>query len=468
VSRLFDYLEHNNLYNGVVLVVDRGAIVYEHSLGHANFEWDIPNTVDTRFKIGSISKQFAAMLIVQLVAEDLISLDDPVAKFLPEIGREWADRVTIHQMLCQTSGIPNYTLLEGYLEGIDMRRFTMDEFFELLIGNVLLDSLHFEPGTEFDYSNTNYFLAGLIIERITGEPYDSVLRRKILDPLDMKDTGAFDDLKLVRRRAYGYEKAPDDTYEPTKFSSTSPKSVPSGGLYSTARDMYKWHKGLQTNALLSPEMMSRYLGPHYMFSETEGYGYGNYYETYVTEALDTLAIFEHGGSSFGTSTMFYRIPAADQCIVLLMNGGLGRETFLSSIAYAIIDILHGGQPDMPKCPLLGTVGYTLIAKGIGPMREHYRYLKTHRPDAYRFTPQDLSVLGHVVIQILGDRAGAEGVFLLNVEEYPEEALPYADIGRHYLQDARYEEAGAHLRKALAISDDDEIRNLLERAESQID
>ena len=469
IDELFTYLGDNNLFNGVALVVDGGEVVCERTMGYANFEWNIPNTLETTFRIGSISKQFTAVLALKLVEEGRLSLSDPVGKYLPELGRPWADSVTIHHMLCQTSGIPNYTLLEGYLDNISKERFTRDEFLELLVADSLMNSLHFEPGSAFDYSNTNYLFTGIIIERIVGRPFEEVLQEMILDPLKMKDTGAFDDLRLVRHRAYGYEKAPDDTYEPTMHSSVSPKSVPSGGLYSTAGDLLKWHRALEENSLLDEDPMEQFLTPHHKFSETEGYAYANYWTEYAVDEARSLEVYEHGGSTFGTTCMFYRVPEADACIVLLGNGGIGREMFLSSIAYAVIDALEGKPLVFPRCDLLGTIGYTAIAKSPDDVRAHYSYLKAHRPEAYEFGPDQLSTLGQVMLMLFDDRETAELVYAMNAEEYPDEASVWVDLGTFSLSGGEPGKALEYFERARALDPGDEsIMSLLESAEEEIE
>ena len=468
MDELFSYLEVNNLFNGVALVVDGGEVVCERAIGYANFEWGVPNTLETRFKIGSISKQFTAVLALMLAEEDRLSLSDPIGKYIPELGRPWADSVTIHHMLCQTSGVPNYTLLEGYLDNIAKKRFTRDEFLELLIENPLMDSLHFQPGTSFDYSNTNYLFTGIVIERIVGRPFEDILQDLILDPLNMRDTGAFDDLRLVRHRAYGYEKAPDDTYEPTMHSSVSPKSVPSGGLYSTAGDLLKWHRALEGNALLDQDLMRLFLTPHHKFSEGEGYAYGNYWTDYEVDDGRSLEVYEHGGSSFGTTCMFYRIPEEDVCIILLANAGIGRELFLSSIAYALIDALNGKPLEFPRCDLLGTIGYTAMVKGPEEVRAHYSFLKKHRREAYKFEPGELSMVGHVMLMLFDDRESAELAFTLNAEEYPGEASVWADLGNLSLRGGEPERALEYFEKAQALDPQNEdIGGLVKSAREEL-
>jgi CubicO group peptidase (beta-lactamase class C family) len=298
-----------------------------------------------------------------------------------------------------------------------------------------------------------------------GRPFEGVLREMILDPLDMEDTGAFDDLRLVRHRAYGYEKAPDDTYEPTMHTTVSPKSVPSGGLYSTAGDLLKWHRALQENALLDGDLMDEFLKPHHKFSETEGYAYANYWTKYAVDETRTLDVYEHGGSTFGTTCMFYRVPEADMCVVLLANGGIGREMFLSSIAYTIIDMLMGKTPTFPRCDLLGTIGYTAMARSPEEVRAHYSFLKANRQGAYGFGPEQLSTVGQVMLMLFDDRETAELVFTMNAEEYPEEASAWVDLGTLSLSNGEPGKALQYLERALALEPGDEsIADLVNSAE----
>jgi CubicO group peptidase (beta-lactamase class C family) len=465
IDRLFAYLAENSLFSGVAFVSEGGEIIYKSAFGYANFEWEIPNTLDSRFQIGSISKQFTAMLVMQLVGEGKLSLSDPVSKYLPELPPQWADQVTIHHMLSHTSGVPNYTLLPDYVQTISKTRYTRTEFFDLLLSSSLLDTLHFDAGASFDYSNTNYFFMGLIIERIDEKPLESVFQEKIFDPLGMTNTGAFDDQRYILHRAYGYEKSPDDTYEPALPFAISPKSLPSGGLYSTVTDLYRWHEGIRNHTILNKSLTATYLSPHYEFSETEGYAYGNYYTEYSVDDTHTLVVFEHGGSLPGTTCMFLRIPEADQCIVLLHNGGMGRESFLSLVAHAIIDVLYGKRLEIPRFDLLGPLGYTVLKKDASAIRAHYVFLKENRSDVYEFNPQQLSMIGNLVVQFLNDSVKAEVLFQLNTEEYPNEALVHTDLGKFYLDNGDGEKALRFLQKASKLSqDDEELQTLLERAE----
>ena len=148
------------LFNGSVLVSDRGKI-YEKGFGPANREWDIPNGPDTKFRLGSITKQFTATLILQLVEQGKIKLDGHITDYLPDYRKHTGDKVTIHNLLTHTSGIPDYTERPDYASDLRLNTFALADF----VKKYASGDLEFEPGTKFSYDNGGYFILGAIIEK---------------------------------------------------------------------------------------------------------------------------------------------------------------------------------------------------------------------------------------------------------------------------------------------------------------
>ncbi|BDF94040.1 serine hydrolase domain-containing protein [Pseudoalteromonas sp. KAN5] len=148
-------------FNGNVLVAKRGEVIFEKSYGYANFEWNIKNTADTKFRIGSITKQFTAMLILQLAQQNKLQLDAPLATYLPDYRKDIANKITIRQILNHTSGLSNYTRAKTFKSDYSRNPYSVDEFIKLLCS----DDLLFEPGTQFSYSNSGYFILGAVIEK---------------------------------------------------------------------------------------------------------------------------------------------------------------------------------------------------------------------------------------------------------------------------------------------------------------
>ena len=171
-------------FNGAVLVAENGKVIYKKGFGLANMEWNIPVETDTKFRLGSITKQFTAALVLQLVEQGKIKLDGKITDYLPDYRKETGERITIHHLLTHTSGIPSYTSLPGFFRDVSRNPFQVSEF----VKKYASGDLEFEPGTKWRYNNSGYFLLGAIIERVTGKPYEQVLKQHILDPLGMKNT----------------------------------------------------------------------------------------------------------------------------------------------------------------------------------------------------------------------------------------------------------------------------------------
>src|SRR6185369_14222828 len=225
-------------FNGSVLVADNGQVVYKKGVGLANMEWNISNAPDTKFRLGSITKQFTATVILQLVEQGKIKLDGKITDYLPDYRPDTGARVTIHNLLTHTSGIPSYTSLPGFLQNVSRNPFKVDEF----IKKYASGDLEFEPGTKFVYDNSGYFLLGAIIEKVTGKPYEQVLKENIFDPVGMKNTGYDHWQTILAKRATGYTNTPRG-YETAAYLDMS---IPyaAGSIYSTVEDLYLWDQAL--------------------------------------------------------------------------------------------------------------------------------------------------------------------------------------------------------------------------------
>src|SRR6185503_3372704 len=149
-------------FNGTALVAENGKVIYKGGFGMANMEWAIPNTPDTRFRLGSITKQFTAMLTLRLVEQNKIKLDGTISDYLPDCRKDIGQKVTIHQLLTHTSGIPSYTSQPGFFVNVSRNPYKVDEF----VKKYASGDLQFEPGSKYSYNNSGYFLLGAIIERV--------------------------------------------------------------------------------------------------------------------------------------------------------------------------------------------------------------------------------------------------------------------------------------------------------------
>src|SRR5450631_1749173 len=173
-------------FNGSVLVARDDHILFEQGFGLANMEWNVSNDIRTKFEIGSMTKQFTALLVLQFVNEGKVKLDGHISEYLPYYRKDTGSRVTVSELLSHTSGVPNFLAVPGFLEGPASRvKYGVEEF----VGKYCSGDLRFQPGSKFEYSNSGYFLLGAILEQISGKPYEQLLQERIFTPLGMKDSG---------------------------------------------------------------------------------------------------------------------------------------------------------------------------------------------------------------------------------------------------------------------------------------
>ncbi|MCP4546251.1 MAG: beta-lactamase family protein [bacterium] len=464
LDEIFDRLDRHQLFRGAALVSDGEQFVYTTARGLADEAWNIPNSVDTRYRIASLSKQFAAVVVLQLIDEGCLSLDDPLAGHLSVPPKSWAETVTVQHLLSQSSGIPDYTLLPDYLEVLSKRRFTLTEFVRFIFADPLFDTLRFTPSESWEYSNTNYLLLGALAEVATGESYGNLVKQRIFAPLAMRDSGVFDSLKPVAMLADGYDLSYTDEVERAAHSEYSPKSVPSGGLYSTVTDLLKWASALQEGPLLTPAMREIFTTPGQFVDESTGYACGQWREFHQTPNGERVEIFAHGGSSMGMSTWLLRVPTMERCVVLLHNGGSAREGFLEQLSFAILDVLDGGRGELPPLDLLGPLAGTYLNHRES-LFDHYRLLKERHGKIYDFGPGQLSQIGRLLIARIGDEETAAALFRLNVEEHPDSPLAHRDLGGLLLDGGHSDRALVHLLQARELDPgpDAELDTLIARA-----
>ncbi|HZO57051.1 MAG TPA: serine hydrolase domain-containing protein, partial [Bryobacteraceae bacterium] len=275
-------------FQGTVLVMKDGEPLLRKGYGQANREWGIPNSPDTKFRLGSITKQFTAASILQLSERGKLALDDPIAKHYPEAPAAW-EKITIHQLLNHTSGIPSYTGLPEFFRKQSMIARNPVEIVKLTQEM----PLEFDPGAKFKYNNTGYVLLGHVIEKISGGSYDEYVRKNLLEPLGLKDTGYDWNTTVIARRASGYN--PDGKLAPY-LDMSLPHAA--GSLYSTVDDLAKWSEGLESGKVVSKANYAKMTTPY--LSE---YGYG-----LVMQKFEGHDVVGHGGGINGFNTLLLRAP----------------------------------------------------------------------------------------------------------------------------------------------------------------
>jgi CubicO group peptidase (beta-lactamase class C family) len=309
-DRLHGILDDADL-GGSVIVTLSGSTIFSAGYGMANREHGVSNTPQTKFRIGSITKQFTAMAILLLQDRGGLDVQDRVGDHLTEVPEIWRD-LTLHQLLTHTSGIMHSWALPGFGETMALPTTldaTLERFFD--------EPLVFEPGSGFQYSGVGYFLLAKIIEVVSGQPYEEFLDDEIFSPLGMNDTGADRHEIVLDHRASGYQPAEDGTIQnaPAIFM---PLLTGGGNLYSTVEDMARWDRALSEHALLSEAAYAAMYRP-----EREGYGYG-----WRIGELEGRRSLSHSGGVPGFNAFILRLPEDDICVVVLTNLQPGRAGVL--------------------------------------------------------------------------------------------------------------------------------------------
>lgn len=302
-------------FSGSVLVAQNGKVILSKGYGMANYEWDIPNTPQTKFRLGSITKQFTSMCIMQLAEKGLLKTEDPLSKYIPEYPKEVADKITIHHLLTHTSGIFNLTSDKEFDKTMRVHMKSLNEVIALFKEK----PLDFEPGTKYSYSNSGYILLTAIVEKVSGKPYEQYLKENILQPLGMNNTGYDRSDAILKNRAAGYDNAGGQI----KNASFIDTSIPSGAgaMYSTTEDLYLWDRALYTEKLVKKATMERIFTP-----DKNNYAYG----WNVDEQFKHKRITHNGGIN-GFNAHLARFVNDDACIVVLSNripsdaGKIGRD-----------------------------------------------------------------------------------------------------------------------------------------------
>jgi CubicO group peptidase (beta-lactamase class C family) len=433
IDALMSQYADRTSFSGTVLVSNHDRVIFKKSYGLANREWNIPNTPDVKFRLGSITKQFTSMLVMQQVAKGTIALDAHLIEYLPYYRADTGAKVTVHQLLTHTSGIPSYTDDPKFFPDVSRNYYPVEEFVKTFCSG----DLQFEPGTKFHYDNSGYFILGALLEHVTGKTYEVLLKENILDPLGMKDTGYDHHADILPKRATGYEQGLGEIANAKYLDMALPYAA--GALYSTVEDLYKWDQALYTDALLPAGLKLKLFTPG-----LEHYGYGWTIETIAAnEPGAGQTMIGHGGGINGFNTLEQRL-VGDHVLVLLFNNTPGAD--LGKMARGIRAVLYGQEPAPPMRSLISALGDTIVHRGVQAAVSQYRELKRTDADGYDFAEERLNNLGYTLLQ-RNRTSDAIAIFALNAEEYPQSANVYDSLAEGYEKGGQTQLAIVNYRKA---------------------
>jgi CubicO group peptidase (beta-lactamase class C family) len=322
------------LFSGSVLVAKDGKIVLCKGYGMANYEHDIANTAQTIFRLGSLSKQFTAMAIMQLQEKGLLNVNDAISKYIPDYPK--GDTITIHHLLTHTAGIANFTDFPEYSK-IKIESHTLEQLIEI-IKNKPFD---FSPGAKYQYSNSGYILLSYIIEKVSGKTYEAVIKENIFIPLGMYNSGYDHASPMLKNRASGYSMRNDEIVNADYVDMSVPSGA--GALYSTVIDMYLWDRALYSTKLVSKESLAAIFKPQVPINSTTSYAYG----WCVAKVFSQHTIIEHAGEVDGFSTDICRYPDDNLCVVVLSNVD-NPAVRVVKISLQLAAIVFGEKYILPK------------------------------------------------------------------------------------------------------------------------
>jgi CubicO group peptidase (beta-lactamase class C family) len=295
---------------GVILIAQKGRIIYKKAFGMANLELNVPMKTEMVFNIASMTKQFTAVAVLQLAEQGKLSLQDEITKYLPDYPVN-GQKITIENLLTHTAGIPGseqaaITRLQG-----ERRWITLPE----IINTFKNRPLDFVPGTKMVYSNNGYILLGAIIEKVSGASYREYLEKNLFKPAEMTATLFGDDYIIVKNRAASYVYSRQESRFFNALNGKVEMAYSAGAIQSTADDLFKWNRALLSHKLIKKESLEK-AQTEYKLPGGKGanYGYG-----WFIGNIHGSPIIEHGGNMGGFMSHAIYLPREDIFVAVFYN-----------------------------------------------------------------------------------------------------------------------------------------------------
>ena len=338
IDSLLEHYYQGGKFVGVALVSDGSRIMLKRGFGLANRDNKVSNKPHTIFRIASITKQFTAVLVMQLVETRQLALDGKISDYLPGFSRETGSLVSIHQLLTHTSGIPEFNCPGCSLLDTLKKKHDVQDLVQRFGGGDLL----FEPGTKFQYSNMDYLILGAIIEKVTGKKWENLLAEKILKPLNLTSTGMDYPGRKNTKNAQGYFKQGDVYYSDPEIY--MPNLQAAASMYSDVMDVWRWSQALyaKPNVLLSQKSLELMFGGKDKPLFHLGFvGYSTWVYQQDLGPDTKVTVHERRGEVGGFHCSLVRVVDRNQAVILLSNVGTNESVgTLYEITSKIVKIIN--------------------------------------------------------------------------------------------------------------------------------
>lgn len=339
VTKINEYMEavvKIGKFNGSLLIAQDGKVLVSKGYGMSNFELDVANTPQTKFRIGSITKPFTAIAIMLLQQRGKLSVQDSICKYVADCPAGW-QQITLHHLLSHRSGLAKHDKAGDYLKTAMMPMSVSQ-----LIDRFKNKPADFKPGEKFDYNNNGYILLGHVIEKSSGQSYEAFLKDNVFVPLGMANTGYDNHEPIIKNRAAGYLR-PDDRVGGSLMNAVyidQSQSFAAGGLYSTTEDLLRLDQALLGDKLLSRKTQEAMFTPAIgEIGPAPNYGYG----WFVNRQFNRRAI-SHPGGVPGFTGMMTRFP--DDKLVIIFLGNLENSQVIRA-SRDLAAIIFGDEYEIP-------------------------------------------------------------------------------------------------------------------------
>ena len=428
IDDMVDTYTEKDLFSGVVLYAEGRDILYQKPFGLANHEESQKNSIQTKFNIGSLNKDFTNVIILQLLADDSLKLDDPIGNYVDDFDKDILKRVTIRHLLRHEAGFGDYGMHPKFQENRHKFK-SIDDLIKLFKFEPLL----YIPGSDHYYSNSGFIVLGKIMENITGQSYADLLQERILDPLGIKNTH-YADLDQVSDRAMGYIKSATGKLINTGHFEES--ASPAGGCYSTTGDLFKFYDALENSDILLTDPYKKLM---YIRANP------NVKLSWAEIAADPSFFSAKAGGLEGFNSMVIEWMAKGQITIVLANYD---EPIAEDVGMGVFSIMKDLEPEKPKLPARQYV-YQIL------QQYDYEFISTHYDslmDLHDYQYDVPWLLNQVGYDLLHEKLFDEAIqiFKLNVKRYPEDSNSYDSLGEAYMLSGQKELAVENYKKSLEL------------------